>query len=124
MHKIYEYICDELEKLEKEVERRGELNATELEFANDLIDMKKNIMKIWRLDENGDYSYATYPNRVMRDDGMSMARGRGGNARRDSMGRYSTKGDIVDRLYTLADEAPDEMSRREIRNLISKMEKR
>ena len=121
MHKIYDYICDELEKLEKEIERTGELTPTKLELADDLIDMKKNITKIWRLEEDGDYSHGMYPDRVMRDNGMSMARGRR-DVNRDAMGRYSRKGDIIDRLHDIADNAPDEMSRREINKLISKMQ--
>lgn len=121
MHKMYEYICDELEKLEKEIERGGELTPTKLELADDLIDMKKNIMKIWRLEDDG-YSHAMYPDRVMRNDGMSMARGRNDNARRDSISRYSRAGDMIDRLHDIAESAPDEMSRREINKLIAKMQ--
>ncbi len=61
--------------------------------------------------------------------GRSYARGRGRNARRDSMGRYSSEGysraseGIVMELRELMDDAPDERIRSEIQSLIHKVEK-
>lgn len=61
--------------------------------------------------------------------GRSYARGRGRNARRDSMGRYSSEGysraseGIVMELRELMDEAPDDRIRSEIQTLIHKVEK-
>lgn len=61
--------------------------------------------------------------------GRSYARGRGRNARRDSMGRYSSEGysraseGIVMELRELMDDAPDERIRTEIQSLIHKVEK-
>lgn len=64
-------------------------------------------------------------------EGGSYARGRGQNARRDSMGRYSREGysrgysrggDVVEQLQELMQEAPDEQTRQEFQKLIQKME--
>lgn len=60
--------------------------------------------------------------------GSSYARGRGRNARRDSMGRYSSEGysraseGIVMDLRELMNDAPDERIRQEIQTLIQKVE--
>lgn len=58
-------------------------------------------------------------------------RGRGSNARRDSMGRYSSRmdgysrhGDVVESLREVMEEAPDDRTRMEIQRLIEKMEQR
>jgi hypothetical protein len=58
-------------------------------------------------------------------------RGRGSNARRDSMGRYSSRmdgysrhGDVIESLREVMEEAPDDRTRTEIQRLIEKMEQR
>lgn len=58
-------------------------------------------------------------------------RGRGSNARRDSMGRYSSRmdgysrhGEVVESLREVMEEAPDDRTRMEIQRLIEKMEQR
>ena len=62
------------------------------------------------------------PDGSYRDSGMSFARGRGRNARRDSMGRYSRAEDeIQEGLMKLMDKAPDEQTRSEIRRLMENM---
>lgn len=79
----------------------------------------------------GRYAYESY------DDGMSRARGRGRNARRDSMGRYSREGsyrgsyergysrdgkeEYIEHLREMADEAPDEQTRQSIHRMIEQM---
>lgn len=140
MHQLYNFACDELEELEKKAGEKG-LSAAELEYADKLTELKKNILKIDMLEDEG-YS-AEY-----RDDMMSYARGnqggnrggrgnsnrgsyargRGRNARRDSMGRYSSErgysrdaDELVEQLEDMMDEAPDERTRIEIKKLIDKM---
>lgn len=59
--------------------------------------------------------------------GGSYARGRGSNAKRDSMGRYSSEGysradDLMDSLYDLMDDAPNDRVRQEMQKFITKME--
>lgn len=134
MHKLYEWACNELEELEEKSDKG--LSAADVEYADKLTELKKNILKIEMLEDEG-YS-AEY-----RDDMGSYARGnRGGNrggsyrgsyagrrnARRDSMGRYSREGgysraadELIDQLEDMKDSAPDDMSRREIGKLIEKM---
>lgn len=130
MHELYNYACDELKELEKKAGEKG-LSAAELEYADKLTELKKNILKIDMLEDEG-YS-AEY-----RDDiGGTYARGgsnRGSyargrrNARRDAMGRYSREGgysrdaeELVEQLEDMMDEAPDERTRLEIKKLVDKM---
>ena len=124
MHNLYEYACEELKELEKKADKG--LSAAELEYADKLTELKKNILKVEMLEDEG-YS-AEY-----RDDmrhGASYARR---SARRDSMGRYSRTAyprnggysmdaeDLIDQLEDLKDSAPDDHSRRELAKLIEKM---
>jgi hypothetical protein len=54
-----------------------------------------------------------------------MARGRTGNVRRDSMGRYSRDDaldDMVDELEELMEKAPDEQTKKEFRRFINKVQ--
>lgn len=89
MHKLMEYICDELEELDRKVEKEGKLSSTEIQYADLLAHTKKNLLKAEEMSEGGEYSsMGSYS----RTDGRSYARGRGRNARRDSMGRYSSEG--------------------------------
>lgn len=53
--------------------------------------------------------------------GRSYARGRGSNARRDSMGRYSSAGDFEAQLTDLISDAPSEEIRRKLRQLMNDM---
>lgn len=57
--------------------------------------------------------------------GRSYARGRGQNARRDSMGRYSRSGgneEIIEQLREIMQDAPDDKTRSEFERMISKLE--
>lgn len=77
----------------------------------------------------GRYNYDSY------DDGMSYARGRGRNARRDSMGRYSRdyrgsyergysrdgKEEYKEQLRMMMEDAPDENTRQSIKRMIDNM---
>ena len=97
MHKIKEMFMKELYEYEEKAKKMngGKLSAGDIETIHKLTDTVKNIDKIEMLEgEDNEYSeagnwmadgrmYGTY------DDGSSYARGRGRNARRDSMGRYS-----------------------------------
>jgi len=81
MHTYYdvkEMLHDEL----AEIVEKGELSAGSLETIDKLLNSIKNSCKIIMYEE---YSEDGYSN----DGGYSNARGRGRNARRDSMGRYA-----------------------------------
>lgn len=137
MHKLMEYVCDEIKELERKAEKDGKLSMAEMQYLDTLAHTKKNLLKADEMSEEG-YSGMMYPRyygddrmdgRSYRDgrsynDGRSYARGR--NARRDSMGRYSrgysmANDDMVDELHELMEKAPDEMTRREFKKFIDKI---
>jgi hypothetical protein len=128
MHKLLKYTCDELEELERKAEK-GKLSTAELEYADKLAHLKKNILRADELMGEG-YSGDSYdsPYDDMRYDGRSFARGR----RRDSMGRYSSRysrrgysmdgNEMISELRDLMDASPDDRTRQEFQRFISKME--
>ena len=98
MHKLKDNIKGKLYDIEEKVERnpKAEMSLQELQKVQLMSDIIKNIDKIEILEEGGGYSeesnwmgegrmYGT-----SYEDGSSYARGRGRNARRDRMGRYSS----------------------------------
>lgn len=132
MHKLIDFVCDELKDLEKKADNGG-LNMTEISYADTLAHLKKNLLKAEQMEEESEYS-----NRPMYYDGgmnfggsyrgNSYARGRR-NARRDSMGRYSNEGysraaeDMVGQLRELMDTAPDEQTRMDIQRMVDRLSK-
>ena len=134
MHAVYdlkEMLCKELEEYGK----KGELSAGTLDIVDKLAHTVKNLDKIIETYEETEYSNYGYEGGNMGgsyrgngyNQGGSYARGRGRNARRDSMGRYSSTGysrnsDIVSQLRGLMEDAPDDRTRQEIQNLVSRME--
>jgi len=136
MHKLMDYICDEMSDLERKAEKDGKLSMAEVQYLDTLAHTKKNLLKADEMSEEG-YSGMMYPRYYGDDrmdgssyrdsDGRSYARGRR-NARRDSMGRYSSRGysmandDMVEELHELMEKAPDEMTKREFKRFIEKIE--
>lgn len=124
LYDLKEMLCKQL----IDYGRKGEMTAAVLERVDMLSHAVKNLDHIIDKLEESDYSNAG--GRSYRgDDGRSMARGRGSNARRDSMGRYSgddysRTGDMADQLRSMADMAPDERTRQEINRIASRMENR
>lgn len=92
MEKIKKILCKELEELAE----KKNFSGADLEMVWKLSDTIKNIDKIKILEEDKDYSEErrdrAYMNGSSYNDDMmySERRGRGRNARRDSMGRYSS----------------------------------
>ena len=138
MHKLMEYICSEMEELERKADKDGKLSMAEMQYLDTLAHTKKNLLKADEMWEESEYSEAmdgrgtSYRRSYNRgdsyryDDGtMSMARGRRGNVKRDSMGRYSRAEGaemMVDELRELMQEAPDERTRMEFQKFIQKIE--
>lgn len=143
MHKLMEYICDELEELERKAGKDGKLSMAEIQYADTLAHMKKNLLKadeMWEESEYsmaGDNSYRSYARDENQGGGRgnrggsyeSYARGRGRNARRDSMGRYSRERgysnageEMADELREMMRDAPDERTRQEFERFIQKIE--
>lgn len=119
LYNLKDMLCEELEKIAS----KGELTAGSLETVDTLAHALKNLDKIIEVKEDDGYSGRYY-------DGSyrgSYSRGRT-NARRDSMGRYSRNysraaGDMADRMRSMAAEAPDENTRREMERMAEKMDK-
>lgn len=92
MHKLKENLKKELYEFEDKIERNphSKMSLQELQRANLASDTVKNLCKIEKLEESEGYSEdGTYMGEG-RIYGTSYARGRGRNARRDRMGRYSS----------------------------------
>lgn len=143
MHKLIEYICGELEDLERKSEKEG-LSMAEVQYGDTLAHFKKNLLKSEEMMGEDEYSMAggsyedSYARRGQsRRSGRYMsggsyrsyARGRGSNARRDNMGRYSREDgysmaseDMVDELRELMQDAPDEQTRKEFQKFIQRIE--
>jgi len=128
MHKLIEYICDELEELERKADKDGKLSMAEVQYMDTLAHAKKNLLKSDEMMEDGEYSGAdrSYARGGMGGD-RSYARGRGRNARRDSMGRYSREGgysmtdDFRMNLEELMQDAPNEQVRQKLQRIMSEM---
>lgn len=100
MHKLIEYICEELEELERKADKDGKLSMAEVQYMDLLAHTKKNLLKGEEMmEEGGGSSYYDGGSSYRRggssmaggESNQSRARGRGRNARRDSMGRYSSE---------------------------------
>lgn len=91
MHTYYD-AKDMLKKELDEIVRKGELSAGSLDTIDKLLNAIKNSCKIIMYEEYSEdgYSYADADGDM---SDYSNARGRGRNARRDSMGRYSSARD-------------------------------
>ena len=104
MHDLKDLLCAELEDYAEKGKKANKMSAGDLEAIHKLTDTVKNILKIDMLEEESGYSedghymgegriYGTsYESGYSERGGSSYARGRGRNARRDSMGRYSRDG--------------------------------
>ena len=117
----------------------GKLSAGDAEYVDRLAHILKSAKAIIKMEEEAEmddgYSERMYSRGYDRGsyrgsyDGGSYGRGRM-NARRDSMGRYSSNdgysrgGNMVDELRELMMDAPDEQTRQEMQRLIDKMQQR
>lgn len=135
MHKLYE-LKDKLMKELEEYAENGKFSEKDVEsikYITSSIDHICNILE--NADEedysNGMYSRTDGQNMYSRDymRGNSYARGRGRNAKRDSMGRYSSRmysgadeSMMVEELRSLMESAPNEQIRAKMRMLISEIE--
>lgn len=133
---FYDFVCAELEELDKKA-KSGNVSLTDVQYADLLEHYKKSVLANEAMESESEYSGAMRDGMMYRD-GMRggsyrgsyarNGRGRGRNARRDSMGRYSSEGysraadDVVDRMRDLMQDAPDEQTRQEIQRLVSRME--
>lgn len=128
MHKLMEYICDELEEYERKAEKDGKLSVSEIDYIDKLAHIKKSLLSADEMWEDSEYSNARDGGNNYR--GGSYARGRGRNAKRDSMGRYSSRYDGYSRadeasfkadLEDLMQDAPNEHVRTKLQRMIAEM---
>lgn len=113
LYELKEMLCKEL----KEYGKKGEMTAGSLDVVDKLSHAIKNIDKIIESYEEEEYS--GYDGGSYRG---SYARGRGANARRDSMGRYSRANEeVIEQLRDLMKEVPEDM-KHEIKRLVTKLE--
>ena len=115
MHKIIEFLCREIDDLDRKVEKDGKLSMAEVEYLDKLSETKKNLLKAEEM-----------------SDGYSTGREYSYARRRDSMGRYSRdynyrgysmdKNDMVSELRDLMHDAPDERTRMEFDKFIRRVE--
>ena len=134
MHKLIDFVCDELEDLERKVERGGKLSMQEVQYMDTLAHTKKNLLKSEEMMEEGGYSmdrdYA-YAREGRMYSNARMGRGRGSNAMRDSMGRYSgnrysrdgysTAEDFRSELEELMREAPNEQVKQKLQMIMTEI---
>ena len=143
VYELKDMLCEELEEYGK----KDKLDVGGLEIVDKLAHTIKNLDKIIETYEEDGYSEAyydgsyegtgnmgggSYARRYSRERGgrggsYAMARGdgrgRGSNAKRDSMGRYSSDGRMMaQELRELMEDAPNEHIKMEIKKLIQKVE--
>lgn len=98
MHDLKDLLCAELEDYAEKGKKSGKMSMGDLESIHKLTDTVKNILKIDMLEKESGYSEDGHymgEGRIYGtsyDRGTSYARGRGRYAKRDSMGRYSSRG--------------------------------
>ena len=136
--RIKDMLCDELD----EIAKKNELTSSNLEIIYKSVDILKDISTINAMEQEYGYSndgysqdgysngyYARYPYYMYDDAGASYARGRTGNVRRDSMGRYSRDGhmddgysrDTASELQRMMDNAKTDKEREALRMALSSM---
>ena len=135
------------------VNKNGKFRSREeIDSVYKLVDIVKDVYEIWKCEDemndgeySGNYAYEQ-GGRMNRggsyyDGGNSYARGRGRNARRDSMGRYSRnsyrmngmgdmggysradKHEYMENLRDMMESAPDEQTRQSLKRMIDGMDK-
>ena len=143
MHKIIDYVCGELEDLERKVSKGGKLSASELQYADTLAHLKKNLLKSEEMSsgeygrggysaphsyrESGSYSAPNYIrpdgtyNREMMGDYGEYGRGRS----RDYMGRYTSGANeqTAHDIRMLMDKTQDEHVKHELSRLLDKIDR-
>lgn len=134
---FYDFVCAELEELDKKA-KSGNVSLTDVQYADLLEHYKKSVLANEAMESESEYSGAMRDGMMYRD-GMrggsyrgryegSYARGRGRNAKRDSMGRYSSEGysreaaDMTAELQDMMDDPKYEPVRHDIERLMRKVE--
>lgn len=116
MHRLCEFIDDELMDMEDLVKQGKKLSMSEVDYGDKLAHWKKCLLTNKAMEDNYSEARGGRANRMGRShDDMSMARNR------DSMGRYS-RDEFMDKLMMMRESAPNEKSRRAVDKMISELE--
>jgi hypothetical protein len=112
-----------LEEIEHKADK-GKLSMSEIQYADMLTHLKKNLLKTDEMTGEGEFSMGMRNSYNRGYNDMSYTRGR----RRDTMGRYSMEGysrndEMVDKLRDMMEDAPDDMTRKEFEKFIQKVER-
>lgn len=132
LYEICETLNRELEDANEKIRKAGgKMSAGDLEVVDKLTHAIKSVKTTIAMIENeGDYSneYGNSMNRRSMDSrtmrGRSNARGRTGNVRRDSMGRYSraeAEDAMMDALEDYMETVNDPNKKREVERFMEKM---
>lgn len=133
MHKLYEYVCDELKDLERKAER-GDMSIQDIQYADTLAHLKKNLMKADEMmEEDGEYSMMYYPMTSYAENRNAYSRrmydGRSYRGRSYAPNRYSRRGysmandETISELHDVMNETDNEQIRSEIKRVIDRIEK-
>ena len=146
MHELYE-LKDKLMKELEEYSQNGKYSKEDVETIKYMASAVDHLCNIVERAEEEEYSRrgGMGGNRYSREGGQgdggsyrgenyryprnygdgSYARGRGRNARRDSMGRYSGAGDpgeMIEQLEELMHDAPNEQIKQQFKQLVQQLE--
>lgn len=129
MHKLLDYVCSELDVLERKVGNGSKLTMAETQYMDTLAHAKKNLLTGDAMMDGGESGYYM-PNRMYGNsygDSYRNSYRDGDSYRRDSMGRYASRrsydSGLADELHEIMDKAPDESVKRDIKRAIDKIER-
>ena len=128
MHKLLDYLCDELEELERKAEKDGGLSMSEIQYGDTLAHFKKNLMKADEMSEGSSYYEGSYARgrRSSRAGGDSSRRGyrtsrRNMNSRYDGMSYAEGADELVESINGMMGDLPQEVQR-EAQKFVQKLE--
>ena len=140
MHnRLFDELCDILD----EMEQKGKLSASDIQIIDWATHAKKSMLAVEEMmggysnnysgrRYGGSYDDGSYDDGSYR--GNSYARGRGRNAKRDSMGRYASEGrsyrgysrdakeDFLNEMRGMMENAPDDNTRQSIQRMLNQIE--
>ena len=143
LYSVCEKLSEELSNANKRIEKMDKLNISDIEYLDKLTHAIKSLKTVIAMEEASHDEYSrtgrnNYGNSYdYYDGGNSYARGRTGNVRRDSMGRYSREysmddysreysrntEDMVRKMHDLLGMTTDERTKREIQKMLDDMER-
>lgn len=109
MHKLIDFVCDEMDDLERKADKEGKLSMAEVQYLDTLAHTKKNLLTADAMEGKSERYY-----------NGSYAR------KRDSMGRYSRAEDemrsMMDEMRDMADDLPQD-KRNKVHSFLREMER-